>query len=117
MLLSTLAKHCSMATELRVHDVCVFLKFRTVRKGKLQLNAVYCLHISNVPLFFRSSCSILCIVIDSVSTDSISCDFFVLLYHVGDTMTVQDPDEMDLCTVMWTVVAYCLSEMEEMLPR
>ncbi|XP_065175518.1 carboxypeptidase Q-like isoform X2 [Sycon ciliatum] len=35
----------------------------------------------------------------------------------GDTMTVQDPTEMDLCATLWAVVAYCLAEMDEMLPR
>lgn len=32
-------------------------------------------------------------------------------------MTVQDPDEMDLCATLWTIVAYCLADMEHMLPR
>ena len=32
-------------------------------------------------------------------------------------MTVQDPDAMDLCAAVWTVVAYTVADLDEMLPR
>eukprot|EP00117_Sycon_ciliatum_P020863 scpid56270/ scgid18454/ Carboxypeptidase Q; Plasma glutamate carboxypeptidase len=43
--------------------------------------------------------------------------YFYYHHSNGDTMTVQDPTEMDLCATLWAVVAYCLAEMDEMLPR
>lgn len=35
----------------------------------------------------------------------------------GDTMTVQDPVEMNVCAALWTVVAYTVADLEDMLPR
>ncbi|KAJ8306256.1 hypothetical protein KUTeg_016801 [Tegillarca granosa] len=35
----------------------------------------------------------------------------------GDTMTVQDPHQMNLCAAVWAVVAYTVADLEEMLPR
>lgn len=47
--------------------------------------------------------------------------FFFVDEHVvaftADTMTVQDPIEMNICTALWTVVAYTVADMEDMLPR
>lgn len=32
-------------------------------------------------------------------------------------MSVQDPDQMDLCSAVWAVVSYVVADMDEMLPR
>ena len=39
-------------------------------------------------------------------------------HHSGaDTMNVQNPDEMDLCTAVWAVYAYVLADLDSVLPR
>lgn len=43
--------------------------------------------------------------------------YFWFHHSEGDTMTVQDPHEMNLCSALWTVVAYVVADLEEMLPR
>ncbi|EDO40745.1 predicted protein [Nematostella vectensis] len=43
--------------------------------------------------------------------------YFDFHHSDGDTMTVQDPDEMDLCAIVWAVVAFTVANLEEMLPR
>lgn len=32
-------------------------------------------------------------------------------------MTVQDPVEMNLCAALWSVVAFVVADLEDMLPR
>ncbi|XP_074841779.1 carboxypeptidase Q isoform X2 [Carettochelys insculpta] len=43
--------------------------------------------------------------------------YFWFHHTQGDTMTVQNPSEMNLCAAVWTVVSYIIADMEEMLPR
>ncbi|NXL53376.1 CBPQ Carboxypeptidase, partial [Podilymbus podiceps] len=43
--------------------------------------------------------------------------YFWFHHSQGDTMTVQDPKQMNLCAAVWTVVSYVIADMEEMLPR
>lgn len=43
--------------------------------------------------------------------------YFWFHHTQGDTMTVQDPSQMNLCAAIWTVVSYVIADMEEMLPR
>ncbi|KAM3927703.1 carboxypeptidase Q [Leptodactylus fuscus] len=43
--------------------------------------------------------------------------YFWFHHSEGDTMTVQNPIWMNLCTAIWTVVAYVVADLEEMLPR
>ncbi|PKU42142.1 carboxypeptidase q [Limosa lapponica baueri] len=42
--------------------------------------------------------------------------YFWFHHSQGDTMTVQDPNQMNLCAAVWTVVSYVIADMEEMLP-
>ncbi|XP_053323174.1 carboxypeptidase Q [Spea bombifrons] len=43
--------------------------------------------------------------------------YFWFHHSQGDTMTVQNPVWMNLCAAIWTVVAYVVADLEEMLPR
>ena len=35
----------------------------------------------------------------------------------GDTLSAVDPDYLDLCSVLFTTVAYVVADLDEMLPR
>ena len=35
----------------------------------------------------------------------------------GDTMTVQDPVAMNLCSAVWAVTAYVVADLDDLLPR
>lgn len=43
--------------------------------------------------------------------------YFWFHHSEGDTMTVQDPHDMDLCSALWAVVAYVVADLQDMLPR
>ncbi|KAM6909813.1 carboxypeptidase Q-like [Xenentodon cancila] len=43
--------------------------------------------------------------------------YFWFHHTEGDTMTVQDPRDMDLCSALWAVVAYVVADLQDMLPR
>ncbi|XP_006005103.1 carboxypeptidase Q [Latimeria chalumnae] len=43
--------------------------------------------------------------------------YFWFHHSEGDTVTVQDPVQMNLCAAIWAVVSYVVADMEEMLPR
>lgn len=43
--------------------------------------------------------------------------YFYFHHSDGDTMTVEDPTNLDLCTALWTAAAYVLADMKEKLPR
>ncbi len=43
--------------------------------------------------------------------------YFWFHHSNGDTMDVMDPKAMDLCAAMWTVYAYVLADMDDILPR
>ncbi|XP_055956718.1 carboxypeptidase Q-like [Patella vulgata] len=45
-------------------------------------------------------------------------DRYSYFHHTnGDTMTVQNPHEMDLCSAVWAVIAFIVADLEDMLPR
>ncbi|XP_036395494.1 carboxypeptidase Q-like [Megalops cyprinoides] len=43
--------------------------------------------------------------------------YFWFHHTEGDTMTVQDPVEMNLCSAVWAIVSYVIADLDEMLPR
>ena len=43
--------------------------------------------------------------------------YFYFHHSDGDTMTVLDPHQMDLCSAVWTAFAYVLADMDDLLPR
>ncbi|KAL4616910.1 carboxypeptidase Q isoform X2 [Arapaima gigas] len=43
--------------------------------------------------------------------------YFWFHHSNGDTMSVQEPTEMNLCAAVWATVAYVIADLEEMLPR
>ncbi|XP_056300250.1 carboxypeptidase Q-like isoform X1 [Pseudoliparis swirei] len=43
--------------------------------------------------------------------------YFWFHHSEGDTMTVQDPQDMNLCSALWAVVAYVVADLQDMLPR
>ncbi|KAM4736441.1 carboxypeptidase Q-like [Anableps anableps] len=43
--------------------------------------------------------------------------YFWFHHSEGDTMSVQDPHDMDLCSALWAVVAYVVADLQDMLPR
>ena len=44
-------------------------------------------------------------------------NYFDFHHSDGDTMTVLDPVQMNLCTAVWTAYAYVLADMDDLLPR
>lgn len=55
--------------------------------------------------------------VPGVSLYSDTSKYFYFHHTEGDTMTVQDPHQMNLCAAVWAVVAYTVADLEEMLPR
>ena len=43
--------------------------------------------------------------------------YFWYHHSPADKMSIQDPDDMDLCTVVWAIYAFILADMNDKLPR
>uniref|UniRef100_A0A8D2ZLN8 Carboxypeptidase Q n=1 Tax=Scophthalmus maximus TaxID=52904 RepID=A0A8D2ZLN8_SCOMX len=43
--------------------------------------------------------------------------YFWFHHSEGDTMSVQDPQDMNLCSALWAVVAYVVADLQDMLHR
>jgi carboxypeptidase Q len=51
----------------------------------------------------------------SLATDN---DRYFYFHHSGgDTMTVYEPGELDLAAAAWTVMAFTVANMDQLLPR
>lgn len=44
-------------------------------------------------------------------------DYFTYHHSYGDSMTMEDPDDLDLCCAVWTAVTYVVANLEDKLPR
>ncbi|KAK2145913.1 hypothetical protein LSH36_647g00020 [Paralvinella palmiformis] len=44
-------------------------------------------------------------------------DYFSFHHSYGDSMTMEDPDVLDLCCAVWTAVTYVVANLEDKLPR
>ncbi|XP_050403972.2 carboxypeptidase Q [Patella vulgata] len=44
-------------------------------------------------------------------------DYFYYHHTNGDTMTVEDPHQLNLCSAVWAVIAYTVADLDDMLPR
>ena len=40
-----------------------------------------------------------------------------LFVSTGDTMTVQNPIDMNLCSAVWAVAAFTVADLDDMLPH
>ncbi|XP_032808817.2 carboxypeptidase Q isoform X1 [Petromyzon marinus] len=43
--------------------------------------------------------------------------YFWFHHSDGDSMSVQDPGDMNRCAALWAIVSYVVADLEEMLPR
>ncbi|KAK2150434.1 hypothetical protein LSH36_405g02065 [Paralvinella palmiformis] len=43
--------------------------------------------------------------------------YFYYHHSNGDSIIMQNPDDLDLCVIVWTVVAYVVANLEDKLPR
>lgn len=55
--------------------------------------------------------------VPGASLDNANSKYFYFHHSNGDTMTVEDPDTLDLCAAVWAVVAYTVADLDDMLPR
>ncbi len=44
-------------------------------------------------------------------------NYFYYHHSNGDSMTVEDPKMLDLCTAVWAATSYAFASLEDMLPR
>ena len=49
--------------------------------------------------------------------DNANDKYFDFHHTNGDTMTLQNSHELDLCTAVWAVTSYAFASLDQMLPR
>ena len=40
-----------------------------------------------------------------------------VIFYSADTLNIVDPDELDLCSIVWTVANYVVANLDDQLPR
>lgn len=55
--------------------------------------------------------------VPGASLDFDRSKYFYFHHSAGDTMTVLDSGELDLCAAVWAVTAFVVADLENMLPR
>lgn len=55
--------------------------------------------------------------VPGATLDTANSKYFYFHHTAGDTMTVEDPLNLDLCTAFWTAVAYIFADLSERFPR
>jgi carboxypeptidase Q len=55
--------------------------------------------------------------VPGVSLNTENSQYFAFHHSEGDTMTVENSDELDLCTAVWTTASYVLADLSITLPR
>ncbi|XP_052767631.1 carboxypeptidase Q-like [Mya arenaria] len=55
--------------------------------------------------------------VPGASLANMNQQYFYWHHTNGDTMTVQDPVAMNLCSAVWAVTAYVVADLDEVLPR
>lgn len=54
--------------------------------------------------------------VPGASLKNLNDKYFYFHHSNGDTMTVQDPVAMNLCSAVWAVTAYVVADLDDMLP-
>lgn len=55
--------------------------------------------------------------VPGVSLNTENSRYFYYHHSEGDTMTVENPVELDLCTAVWATASYVLADLSVTLPR
>ncbi|KAK8780380.1 hypothetical protein V5799_018281 [Amblyomma americanum] len=55
--------------------------------------------------------------VPGASLDTENKEYFYFHHTDGDSMTVEDPTNLDLCTAFWAATAYVFADLSERLPR
>ena len=51
------------------------------------------------------------------SLENLNEKLFVFHHTNGDTMTVENTDQLDLCTAVWAATSYAFAALDDQLPR
>jgi carboxypeptidase Q len=55
--------------------------------------------------------------VPGLSLNNDNAKYFYYHHSEGDTMTVENSDELDLCTALWAVSSYVIADLSVSLPR
>jgi len=55
--------------------------------------------------------------VPGLSLNTENSKYFYYHHSEADTMTVENPDELDMCTAVWAVASYVLADLSVALPR
>lgn len=98
----TTASRKKCLLDLLIHELVVF---------KVELILFACLCVSYCFFSWMSS------GVPGASLANHNEKYFNFHHSGGDTMTVQNPTEMDNCLAVWAATSYAVANLEQMLPR